>query len=85
MGMFPVAETVAATTPYMNYFVADGGFWTLLTYCAVTGGSILIIGSATGVAVMGLEKISFGYYLKRFTPLAIVGYVVGILLFMLMG
>ena len=75
MGMYPII-------PGDLFFAADGGFWTLLAYCAVTGGSIFIIGSATGVAVMGLEKISFGYYLKRFTPLATLGYVAGILLFL---
>lgn len=85
MGMYPVPDTSAVMTPYMQYFGADGGFWTLLAYCAVTGGSIFIIGSATGVAVMGLEKISFGYFLKRFTPLAVLGYVAGILLFLIMA
>ncbi len=55
----------------------DGSFWTFLAYCCVTGGSILIIGSATGVSVMGMENISFGYYLKRFSLLAIAGYVCG--------
>lgn len=83
MGMFPMPDSSADLTSYMQYFIADGGFWTLLAYCAVTGGSILIIGSATGVAVMGLEKISFSYYLKRFTPLALLGYVAGILTFLL--
>ena len=78
MGMYPII-------PGDLFFAADGGFWTLLAYCAVTGGSIFIIGSATGVAVMGLEKISFGYYLKRFTPLAILGYIAGILLFLAMA
>lgn len=69
MGMYPVASTGA--------FIADGTFWTFLAYCAVTGGSILIIGSASGVTVMGLEKISFGYYLKKFTPIALLGYFAG--------
>jgi Na+/H+ antiporter NhaD/arsenite permease-like protein len=85
MGMFPLQNITADLTPYMHYFVPDGGFWTLLAYCAVTGGSILIIGSATGVAVMGLEKISFMYYLKRFTPLAALGYIAGILVFLLLS
>lgn len=81
MGMYPIEpNTVDAT---LQAFVADGSFWTLLAYCAVTGGSIFIIGSATGVAVMGMEKISFGYYLKRFTPLAIVGYLTGIGVYLL--
>lgn len=83
MGMYPVVEASAGVTPYLQYFVADGGFWTFLAYCAVTGGSILIIGSATGVTVMGLEKVSFGYYLKRFTPLALLGYVAGAGMFLL--
>lgn len=85
MGMYPVLDSAQATTPYLMHFVADGGFWTFLAYCAVTGGSILIIGSATGVTVMGLEKVSFGYYLKRFTPLALVGYIAGALVYILLG
>jgi Na+/H+ antiporter NhaD/arsenite permease-like protein len=48
-----------------------------LAYCAGTGGSALIIGSAAGVAVMGLEKISFGWYLKNISLLALVGYLAG--------
>lgn len=71
MGMFHV--DVNAMSP----FVMDGSFWTFLAYCAVTGGSLLIIGSATGVTVMGMEKISFGYYLKRFSILALLGYLAG--------
>lgn len=84
MGMYPIAETSSTLTPYMQYFVADGEFWMFLAYCAVTGGSILIIGSATGVTVMGLQNMSFGYYLKRFTLLALVGYLVGAGVFMLL-
>ena len=57
----------------------DGHFWGLLSYCAGVGGSMLIIGSAAGVVVMGLEKITFGWYLKHFTWLAFVGYLAGIL------
>ncbi len=59
-------------------FGVDGLFWQLLAYCAGVGGSMLIIGSAAGVVVMGLEKISFGWYLRRFTWIAFVGYVSGI-------
>jgi Na+/H+ antiporter NhaD/arsenite permease-like protein len=83
MGMYPVVEAASAITPDLLAFVADGGFWTFLAYCAVTGGSILIIGSATGVTVMGMEKISFGYYLKRFTPLALIGYIAGAATFLI--
>ncbi|MDO5523525.1 MAG: sodium:proton antiporter NhaD [Bacteroidia bacterium] len=85
MGMYPVVEASAGVTSYLQFFVADGGFWTFLAYCAVTGGSFLIIGSATGVTVMGLEKVSFGYYLKRFTPLALLGYVAGAAVFLAMA
>ena len=57
----------------------DGIFWQLLAYCAGVGGSMLIIGSAAGVVVMGLERISFGWYMKNVTWIAFVGYVAGIL------
>ncbi|MDR0430066.1 MAG: sodium:proton antiporter NhaD [Tannerellaceae bacterium] len=77
MGMYPVVQQAADLAPYAQFFVTDGGFWTFLAYCAVTGGSILIIGSATGVTVMGLEKIDFMYYTKRFTILALIGYICG--------
>jgi len=77
IGMYPIADSMAELSAYTSHFVTDGGFWTFLAYCGVTGGSILIIGSATGVTVMGLEKINFMYYLKRFTPLALLGYLCG--------
>lgn len=64
-------------------FPIDHSFWQFMAYATGTGGSCLIIGSAAGVAVMGLENISFGWYFKRFTLLAILGYVSGALLFML--
>lgn len=69
IGMYPLADAGA--------FMADGSFWTFLAYCGVTGGSLLIIGSASGVTVMGLEKISFGYYLKKFSLIALLGYCAG--------
>jgi len=56
----------------------DGIFWQLLAYCAGVGGSMLIIGSAAGVIVMGLEKITFGWYLKHITWVAFAGYLTGI-------
>jgi len=71
MGMYPVAADGA--------MAVDGIFWQLLAYCAGVGGSMLIIGSAAGVVVMGLEKITFGWYLKRITWIAFVGYLAGIL------
>jgi len=71
MGMYPIAAT--------GDMAIDGTFWQLLAYCAGVGGSMLIIGSAAGVVVMGLERISFGWYLKRITPLALAGYLAGML------
>ena len=61
----------------------DNDFWLLLAYCAGIGGSMLIIGSAAGVVVMGLQKISFGWYLKHFCWIACIGYLSGILAFCL--
>lgn len=75
MGMYPVAETGA--------MAIDGIFWQLLAYCAGVGGSMLIIGSAAGVVVMGLEKITFGWYMKRITWIAFVGYLAGIVVYWL--
>ena len=71
MGMYPIAPT--------GDMSVDGIFWQLLAYCAGVGGSMLIIGSAAGVVVMGLEKITFGWYMKRITWVAFVGYLAGIL------
>ena len=70
MGMYPVAE--------VGDMAQDGVFWQLLAYCAGVGGSMLIIGSAAGVVVMGLEKITFGWYMKKITWIAFVGYLGGI-------
>ena len=64
-------------------FVQDGIFWQLLAYCAGVGGSMLIIGSAAGVVVMGLEKISFGWYLRTITGVALIGYLSGLLAYYL--
>ena len=71
MGMYPVQA--------VGDMAIDGIFWQLLAYCAGVGGSMLIIGSAAGVVVMGLEKITFGWYLKRITWIAFVGYLAGII------
>lgn len=82
MGMYPVVspESLQAMNDaaYMSGFVQNGSFWQLLAYSAGTGGSILIIGSAAGVVVMGLEKISFNWYMKYITLPAIAGYLGGI-------
>ncbi|MBR4713241.1 MAG: sodium:proton antiporter NhaD [Paludibacteraceae bacterium] len=69
MGMYDVTAT--------GVFATDGVFWMFLAYCAGVGGSILIIGSAAGVVVMGLEKVDFGWYLKNISLLALIGYLSG--------
>ena len=73
MGMYPLAPT--------GDMAVDGIFWQLLAYCAGVGGSMLIIGSAAGVVVMGLEKITFGWYMKKITWIALVGYLAGMLIY----
>jgi Na+/H+ antiporter NhaD/arsenite permease-like protein len=65
-GMYPIAD-----------FPVDSSFWHLLAYSSGTGGSMLIIGSAAGVVAMGIEKISFGWYLKNISLLAVLGYLAG--------
>lgn len=78
IGMYNVDPNTA------SMFAMNGDFWTFLAYCAVTGGSLLIIGSATGITIMGLENISFSYYFKRFSILALAGYIGGALLQLLL-
>lgn len=67
MGMYDL-KTIAP-----DYF-----FWHLIAFCAGTGGSLLIIGSAAGVAAMGMERIPFFWYVKKITFLAAMGYVAGV-------
>ncbi len=67
-----------------GFYQPDGMFWQFLAYCAGTGGSVLIIGSAAGVAVMGILKIDFIWYLKNISLLAIMGYLSGALVYILM-
>lgn len=62
-----------------EYFLQDAKLWEFIAYCAGTGGSCLIIGSAAGVAVMGMERIDFIWYMKRITVLALIGYFAGVL------
>lgn len=78
-----VVDNVPLVAAGMSMFDAplDSEFWHFLAYASGTGGSCLIIGSAAGVAVMGLEKFSFGWYLKHVAWLALLGYTAGALLF----
>ncbi len=62
----------------LDTYATDHNFWSLLAFCAGTGGSLLIIGSAAGVAAMGIEKIEFFWYVKKISWLALIGYFAGI-------
>ena len=73
MGMYP-----------MTVYYTDHIFWEFLAYCAGTGGSCLIIGSAAGVAMMGILKIDFFWYIKKISLLALIGYISGAITFILM-
>jgi Na+/H+ antiporter NhaD/arsenite permease-like protein len=73
MGMYSLAD-----------FPMDHAMWEFLAYCAGTGGSILIIGSAAGVAVMGMEQIEFGWYAKKIGVLALLGYAAGALTYIML-
>lgn len=83
MNMYPlstdasIAQAAAGEAARLEMFRQDGLFWEFLAYCAGTGGSCLIIGSAAGVAAMGMEKIPFMWYMKQITWLALIGYLVG--------
>ena len=79
MGMYDVA----AAGPGVDMYGVDGVFWQLLAYTGGIGGSMLIIGSAAGVVVMGLQKISFGWYLRHFSWIACLGFLAGILTYWL--
>lgn len=87
IGMYPVVEagavSMASNPGFLQNFVVDGNFWHFLAYCAGVGGSILIIGSAAGVVFMGLEGVSFGWYLKRISLVTLVGYLAGAGVYML--
>ena len=75
MGMYGIAP--AGAEGYLADFVQDGQFWSFLAYCAGTGGSMLIIGSAAGVAAMGMEQIHFGWYARKISWIALLGYLSG--------
>jgi Na+/H+ antiporter NhaD/arsenite permease-like protein len=84
MGMYSIpTEAQVLADPSLAVYSVDGVFWLFLAYCAGVGGSILIIGSAAGVVVMGLEKVPFGWYVKHISLLALVGYLAGALFFIL--
>lgn len=80
MGMYEIGPIQDGILAYPQ----DHKFWKFLAYCAGTGGSVLIIGSAAGVAVMGILKIDFMWYLKRISFLALIGYVAGAITYIIM-
>lgn len=85
IGMYPIADqamvAASANPEYMLHFMQDGVFWQFLAYCAGVGGSSLIIGSAAGVVVMGLERINFIWYFKNISFMALCGYLSGAVLY----
>ena len=76
MGMYEITEA--------GFYAVDGMFWEFLAYCAGTGGSVLIIGSAAGVAAMGILKIDFIWYVKKISILAFLGYIAGAITYILL-
>lgn len=80
MNMYPISAGLVGD-PWLDLFVQDGVFWHFLAYTAGTGGSILIIGSAAGVAVMGLEKIDFMWYVRKVSLWALIGYFGGAIVY----
>ena len=76
MGMYEITEA--------GFYAVDGMFWEFLAYCAGTGGSVLIIGSAAGVAAMGILKIDFIWYVKNISFLAFLGYIAGAITYILL-
>jgi Na+/H+ antiporter NhaD/arsenite permease-like protein len=72
MGMFP-----------LSVFPKDHTFWLFFSYCSGIGGSLLIIGSAAGIAAMGLGEVTFGWYLKKMSWLALIGFAAGIGVYLL--
>ena len=79
MGMYDLGPYVQGQA-----YPVDHAFWEFLAYCAGTGGSCLIIGSAAGVAIMGIMKIDFIWYLKKISWLAFIGYISGAVTYIVM-
>jgi NhaD family Na+/H+ antiporter len=80
----PLVAATMAMYDLTNY-PPDSPLWEFIAYCAGTGGSLLIIGSAAGVAVMGIEKIDFIWYLKKISFVALLGYLAGAAVYLLIG
>lgn len=91
VGVIGVASSIFDNVPLvaalqaMYDYPTDSSFWHFLAYCAGTGGSLLIIGSAAGVALMGIEKIDFFWYVKKISWVALIGYLAGCAVYLLMN
>lgn len=89
LGMYPMIDPATVSTitdaAFNQNFVQDGHFWLFLAYCSGVGGSMLIIGSVAGVVVMGLERMSFGWYLKNISLIAAFGYLAGAVTYIAMS
>ena len=83
MDNVPLVAAVQRMYP-LSVYPTDHYFWEFLAYATGTGGSILIIGSAAGVAAMGMERITFFWFLKRVAFLALLGYLAGAVVYILM-
>jgi Na+/H+ antiporter NhaD/arsenite permease-like protein len=79
----PLVAAAQGMYPLSRYPM-DDFFWQFLAYCAGTGGSALIVGSAAGVAAMGMEQVHFFWYLKRISLLAIAGYLSGAAVYLIL-
>ena len=81
LGLYPLVDpsmlSTMADAHFMANFVPNGVYWHFLTYCTGVGGSLLIIGSAAGVVVMGIEKITFVWYMKHISFIALIGFLAG--------
>ena len=80
----PLVAAAQAMYP-LSTFPTDHHFWLFLSYCAGTGGSILIIGSAAGIAVMGIQRITFGWYVRHLSLPALLGYIAGAVTYLVMA
>lgn len=76
---------LVAASMAMYTFPLDNAVWHFIAYCSGTGGSLLVIGSAAGVAAMGMEKIKFGWYFKNIAPLALIGFLAGAISFIVIN
>ncbi|MGK7394388.1 MAG: sodium:proton antiporter NhaD [Candidatus Cyclobacteriaceae bacterium M3_2C_046] len=83
-GMYPMGPIASTDVTMGQFFPPDSPLWEFLAYCAGTGGSLLVIGSAAGVAVMGITKLDFMWYVRNISLWALIGYVSGAIIYLLL-